>query len=56
MKRLITILAGIAITFAMAGLAEASPTVISFADSIQGVDAPTGWSVNNSTAGPLSTS
>ena len=48
MKKVLTILIGLAVAFAMAGPAEASQT-ISFADSIIGVDspAPSGWSTSD---------
>jgi hypothetical protein len=48
MKKVLTILIGLALTFAMTGLARGSVT-ISFADSIVNVDppAPTGWSTDD---------
>ena len=50
MKKVITILIGVAATFAMAALAEAGPTIISFADSLQGVDGDTSvWSAGDGT-------
>ena len=48
MKKVLTILIGLALTFALSGLARGSVT-ISFADSIVNVDppAPTGWSTDD---------